>query len=85
MKAPQVGFESLAGRRVRLKKALCLQGADQVHSAGEIWFVEQVEVGSAQTVVRLSKPSGSPHLWTSDTFWTWFEIVSEEERRDLLE
>ena len=75
----QVVDGTLVGLRLRLKKELSLRGTDQVHAAGEIWQVDRVQAGSAQTIVLLRKPNGSPHIWTGGTIWQWFEIVSTEE------
>ena len=77
--AHQFELGSLAGRRLRLKKELSLRGSDQIHHVGEIWQVHHVEVGSAQAVVLLRKPNGSPHLWTGNAIWQWFEDVTKEE------
>ena len=65
-----------SGQNVRLKRSLTLHGTDKTHAAGEIWSVMPGVDLQPRRFVLLHKPDGCPHIWSGESFWDWFELVS---------
>ena len=65
-----------SGQRVRLKQPLVMKDGVMAHSVGEIWSVMPGIDLRPRRFVLLHKPDGCPHIWSGETFWDWFELVS---------